>query len=871
MYVVLSLLMVAVNPDAPIEARYPEASEVFRCPFDASWDKNFDGWPDQWTRRRGKGFPQYVKVQISDEASPAGPGCLRIDLDGAGAVAYSPMVRVGSLYSYVLEGLLKTENLHFSRAWLSLTLLNEKRQLLETYTSEKIQDSKGWKKIRLGPVSPSAEELRLAVIGLHLEPGPQVELKGTARFADIWLGRLPRMALSTTAAHHFFQSPELIKVTCNASGFLEKDPPIEFRLEDALGNRIAEATQRLASRAAGGNSPVSPETNSEEPSGLIGSVEWAPPIPGPGFYRVRAAMKGQKDLVHRRELTLVVIEPRASPPGSEFGWSLPRGDKPLALSLLSQVVAQAGIARVKYPLWYGQQAGDAQLEKLAALTERLSSQGIELIGLLNRPPAELLTRFDDSTSPTAADVFTASPKVWSPSLEPVLTRRAGQVRCWQLGDDKDVSFVGYPGLAARIGEVKKELDRVAPDINLGIAWGWIHQLPEASGGNPPWRFLSLSADPPLTVRELGPYLAAAKRPGLARWVVLEPLSRKRYSLEMRVNDLVRQMMACKVHKAEGIFIADPFGDDRGLMNDDGTPSELFLPWRTAALMLGGAGHVGTVELPSGSQNLIFSRGGQATLVVWNRQPARETLYLGDDVRQTDPWGRTSTPATQDRQQILEVGPLPLFVTGVNEAIARWRMDFALERDRIPSIFGVRHKNSFKLKNDFRHGVSGTADLVAPDVWTVHPRQTRFRLSPGETFQQPFEITLPYDARSGRQDVHIDFEIRADRAYRFSVYRHIDVGLRDVYVEIATRLNARGELEVDQRFVNETSDGVSFTCELFVPDRQRQKTQITGLGQGRDLKTYRLPDGKQLLGKTLWLRAEELGGSRVLNYRFVAEP
>ena len=39
---------------------------------------------------------------------------------------------------------------------------------------------------------------------------------------------------------------------------------------------------------------------------------------------------------------------------------------------------------------------------------------------------------------------------------------------------------------------------------------------------------------------------------------------------------------------------------------------------------------------------------------------------------------------------------------------------------------------------------------------------------------------------------------------------------------------------------------------------------------RDEKLYRLADGKELIGQTLWLRAQEIGGPRVLNYRFPAE-
>lgn len=862
---VLTLLIVSAPAGPPTGERYPEASALFQCNFDEAWDKNFDAWPDQWTRRRGRGFPQYVKVQIVSEASPAGPRCLRMDLDGAGAVAYSPVISVSPLHSFVLEGLLSTEHLRTSRAWLSLTLLDERRQRLETFTTERVQETRGWRRVRVGPISPTSEEVRLAIIGLHLEPGPQVELKGTARFADVWLGRLPRMSLSANSPHRLYNVGSPVVVTCQASGFSEKDPPLVFSLEDAMGSTLVKQPQRLKTREVrrkilGGVSA--------ELAGLAGEAEWKPPIPGPGFYRVRVSIGGREELIHRRELTLAVIEPVAPAGGSEFGWSLPQGDQPLPLPLLAQIVVQAGVGRVKLPLWFDQSTADAQLDRAVAFNERMAANGIEVVGLLHRLPAELRRHFDDSLSPTAADIFTANPKVWYPSLEPILIRLAGQVRTWQLGDDKDLSFVGFPNVPLRLAEIKAQMDKAAHDTAIGVPWGWMSQTPEAP--KPAWRFLSLTADPPLTGRELGAYLDGTRRAGAARWVLLEPLPHGQYSTEVRVGDLLRQIMACKVHGAEAVWASDPFNSQRGLMNDDGTPGELFLPWRTAATMLSGATCLGSIGLPNDSTNLVFTRGTQTILVVWNRQPLEESLYLGEEVRQMDVWGRASTPLTRDGRQRLEVGPLPLFVSGLHPSIARWRMELALESDRIPSVFGLRNKNALKIRNPFPRGVSGTADLVAPDVWSVTPQQVRFRLGAGETVQQPFEVTLPYDARSGRQPLRIDFEVQGDRIYRFSVFRHIDVGLRDVYVELTTRLNSQNELEVEQRFVNETDKTVSFRCELFAPDRQRQMTQVAGLGTGRDVKFYRLPDGAALIGKTLWLRAEEIGGPRVLNYRFPAE-
>jgi hypothetical protein len=46
-------------------------------------------------------------------------------------------------------------------------------------------------------------------------------------------------------------------------------------------------------------------------------------------------------------------------------------------------------------------------------------------------------------------------------------------------------------------------------------------------------------------------------------------------------------------------------------------------------------------------------------------------------------------------------------------------------------------------------------------------------------------------------------------------------------------------------------------------------QVYRLGRQRDRKVYRIPDGRELVGKEMLLEIEELNGPRMLNYRFVA--
>jgi hypothetical protein len=330
------------------------------------------------------------------------------------------------------------------------------------------------------------------------------------------------------------------------------------------------------------------------------------------------------------------------------------------------------------------------------------------------------------------------------------------------------------------------------------------------------------------------------------------------------------MIAAKTHGADAVFCPDPFDPDCGLMNKDGTPGDMFLPWRTAALELGGAKFIGAMQLPHNSQSLIFVRDNDAVMVLWNDKPVEEVLYLGEEVNQVDLWGRARTPEKRGNDQVIQADALPAFVTGLSTPIARWYIDLSFDQERMPSITGLAQANGFRVKNPFPCKAAGTAAIVAPRGWIVEPKQVYFHLAAGEELQQPISITFPDTAASGRHAVRVEFQIQADRPYKFSVLRHIEMGLGDVRIEYQTRLNSDDKLEVQQRFVNSTDQPVSFRCELFAPDRRRLMVDVLDQGRGQNPHTYDLEDGKELLGKTIWLRAAEIDGPRIMNYRFTVK-
>lgn len=329
-------------------------------------------------------------------------------------------------------------------------------------------------------------------------------------------------------------------------------------------------------------------------------------------------------------------------------------------------------------------------------------------------------------------------------------------------------------------------------------------------------------------------------------------------------------MAAKIEAADGIFLPNPLSTEHGLMNDDGTPGELLLPWRTTALVLGGSKYLGSIRMPGGSQNHIYTRGGEAVMVVWNEVPTEEVLYLGEEVQQIDIWGRMARPEQVGHQQKVNVGVLPTFLTGINEQVCRWRMAVRFEHERMPSVFGTAHKNGVYIRNFFPQGAGGEITLHTPKVWKTYPQTMNFKMALGEEMVKPFDVELRFEASSGKHDIRIDFDIHVDRRYQFSVYRDLEVGLGDVVIDVKTKLLDDGTLMVEQKMTNFLDNMVDFKCLLYAPDRRRQVNQVFRLGQGQDIKRYYLPNGEDLVGKTLWLRAEEIDGLRILNYRFLVE-
>lgn len=908
-------------------SRFVSHAAIFATSFDEDADANFDRWPDYWTRETSPKYPHYTRIEIGDDPTAENGRSLQIEFDGGGAYLSTPAIPILPKFGYKLYVRAKAENLEYTRPRLVIELQNRKQQRMQIQISEPIASDGEWHEVKIDSLRPNSDEIDRAVIYLDAPRGRRGDLQGKLSIDQIILERLPSMVVTTGNPYNVYNDFREVQIECTLSGIREQNPYIRFQLLDETSREIKNKsdTKRLEGKLIVEDSYTADEivgTIGNRPSGYEGTTRWTPNIEDYGFYKIRVEML-REDNAETRELseyerhleerivTLVVLPKLPRPRQGEFGWTLPLADKPLTFDVLADLLPRVGVHWVKMPVWYPLE-DRARGEEIVRFAERTSASGIEVVGVLDNPPTEEFQRRNPNEASDIADLLLTDPSFWQPQFEHVMTRLSLRLRWWQLGNDWDTSFYGYSELPNKLLSIRKHLFRFGQDVKLGLGWRW----PQAgkddewieSHPDPVWEYEQMSSDPPLDADGLDRSMVAHPPTKAMRWVLVDPTmhsefdraekdltpNEKKKLHEDHVREFVREMITAKIHGADGIFVANPFTGPDGVMNIDGTPGELLLPWRTTAHLLGGCRYLGTLELPNGSVNHVFENSdGEVVMIVWNDEPTVERLYLGERIERIDVWGKRTPLAANDKGEVpLAVDRNPSFVVGLHPEVTAWRMAVDFDKLRVPSVFSRPHENLVRGINHFSQGVNGGFSIFVPArandleemteggealqpdeirnrTWEILPRRGELAVAPREAFELPIHIFLD-DATYGPQPVRIDFEVEADKMYKFSVWRNLNVGTGDVDIRVKTKIDKMGQLVVEQTMVNTGPQSTDFKCLMFASPRRRKRTQVVMLGPDGNTKIYQYPNGEQLLGRVLTLRAEEITGHRVLIYRFRAE-
>jgi len=894
------------NIDSPVLSRSPTGGAPYSTNFGPSSDLNEDLWPDGWTQFFGEGFPRFLRPRIVTRRTPFGTNCLQIPVQRGGVTVFSPRTEILPGLTYSGKAQVSSRGLEHNRVFISLSLLDPDGRILETTISEFVVNTDGWQPLNTDPIIADHSDAHSVALGLHVIPLGRQDLAGQVEIGRVAVAEQPTIRFDRNNPWQLYSKADEIEIRGRLTASQTNWYGAKLELRDVFG-RVLES-RPLAER--GDN------LAGDGPSLTVGQYgfQWQPRVVQPGFYTATLSLPepGLDPALEPRgtsqSLSFVLLEPCGPIADGDFGWSLP-GDMTIdQCRRLQPLLEMSGISRLKFPPWPAADGSEALRRQYALFAEWLAERRIQAVGVLATPPDSVLAEWQTRmpllrngqpvpplgpttaampgastvagvpTKPSvnidqAGDLFLLPPEDWLPSVEAAMFRLGMIVPAWQLGHDDDRSLVGFDGAGTLLGHVDARLRQQGLNLSLGLPWDWVYpfpQYPVDPDTHLPRGFLSLDNEWPLTVDDLSYYLDATNS-GVTRQVMLDPIDRRRYAMDVRVVDLVRRMIAAKEHGADAVFLARPFDADFGLFDPVGEPRELFLPWRTTSRMISGKQPVGGFNMPGGSENRLFRGASGTVMAVWNTTPTEEVLFLGQNSRIVDVWGNNTRPASESHRQVVPVGPIPVFVTDLQQDAAMIRRNCRLESTDIPSRYGTPIPNTLYFTNTSAEPLTCRLTIVPPEGVAVEPSAFPLNLMPGETGELPLAFRLNAQARSGGQLLRIDVQSGLPDAPLFSVFQPIHIGGGDVSMDLSTRLNRNNELEVYQAFLNNGQTPVRFACTLYIPNRPLQKMNVHDQGNGRSDHTYTIPNGRSLLGQVLRITAKESGGSRVLKYEFIATP
>ena len=250
-----------------------ESPIVFECDFGPTTDRNYDGWPDGWTRRHGAGFHEFLKIAIAEDKSDAKRGStLFFDMNGGSAEVGSPRISITPSFSYVLEGECRLTELVHDDAKVTLTFLSSMgKSLLTCNLTFSGQAAAGqWQGFHFDPVTPPPQT-SAATISLQVAPhNARQDLRGQAASRH-------RSPPATAPHDDSYRQPSSTSSPAGrtwkcAARFRHSSCSDDSRVRALLdheGRCLDRSTRKLTSG-----------------QDALAGATWTPAFPGFGFYRV---------------------------------------------------------------------------------------------------------------------------------------------------------------------------------------------------------------------------------------------------------------------------------------------------------------------------------------------------------------------------------------------------------------------------------------------------------------------------------------------------------------------------------------------------------------------------------------------------------
>ncbi len=902
------------------------AEIVAEWDFGAKEDVRRDGWPDDWTRRTGQEYPKFIPIGIYQNARTAddlaeiesfrrfSSQCmvawqqgkwpwqiipekvppeidrllertllnpyLRIQMDGGAVEVSSPMVEVDIHSVYFMTALIHCDSEDYD-ASAKLRFLDSKRAKLFEMPTKAFSGKTGWKAAATESQYSARDDIAFVQAVVQVRPKTIKSYRGEFGFDAIRILRTPRLSLSVDRPLAYYRKGEDVIARCTANGMTSNQTSIKLVLHDHTGKEVDSVTKLFVRQDSEPTRLVSKrETESKlnKTSYWDGSCEWQMTNLQPGYYEITTQLTKGKSGVFELDEQFCVMPLESQPkPDSRFGWTMSSKNNGnfdvLDTMRLIDILRFGQVGRVKLPVWYDSRDAAASKSAIERI-DRVQLAGITCVGVIATPPPTIRNKFTRLNPSETASALEDSLLVQS-FLEPVMSQMCARISDFQIGWDHETDFLSNPRLKPALEVIKNLSRRYGQEAQIIAAH---NPLIAASKDSVIDRW-QLYSSHPFTARETESLFGKNETNDFTNktpWLNLTPLNATKYSLSARVQDLAARMLSIAGElgtQNTTAWVSNPADPDVGVLDSNGGPREMLLPFRSMAVAIAGKRQVGSLPIPSLGENYLLVSGDEAKLIAWSARPTTPQLYLGEDVSAQDVWGRTVAVETiitaNGPEQRLTIGKWPVIIRGIDSRVAKLRMGIKLEETRIDPIVGQAQELKVRVSNPLSNLVIGQLKVIAPTI-LAEEASTSFELDQNSIGSVSVPLLIRPDANTSSASIKLAFAIQGEKPVTFVVDQEIQVGTSDFEFEVRYEIDSENQIRLLIAAINHQSSPLSFDCVLLIPNRPRARTQIAGLVD-RVSKVIVLENASELTGKTLWLRCEQISTNRVLNYRIEINP
>ena len=862
--------------------------------FDERKLGNYEDTPLHWSQLQGEGLPTLFALgKLDDNVGRTAAPSFRLDI-ATGNVAYEYQhldltVIPGSDYSLV--GYIRPRGLKYAGAFMAAYFVDRFGVPIPgTHQVSNIVRGTGrepepWQQVQLGIPGkfPLAYSLRIQFWILQdytwNEPDPHEidpiirrDVYASAWFDDLAVYRLPRANLQLSNPAGLVKPDareELVLDVNNATSYAlhllltinDDDGRQYYNKQLEIPPLISPADLTPDGQVAhSGDARLA----SDEQRHITALHEPLPQLPD-GFYTASLrVLTGDKTLLTRQ--TSFVVLPRL-PAGDlrnlDLGVDLGRWSN-CNVAGVQELLNGLGCGAVKVGIpMSGRIEGQEETDyfrQLSSLVRILAENRVDATGVMLAPPPSGVTELKPDLS---IHNLVATNTTWQDLFSPILTQFGALLSAWQLGSEPIELEHARVWDQAGIERVRKHLRSFISIPKLAIPQP-ISAVPSPQEDiNSVWIPAELSA---ATLPRLLEFLVQ-NNPS-SYWLQLgvraptTPANRIK-----RLSDLARRLVLAKSLNPGRIFVPAPFGVSHRGGLPTWQPTEDFLVYRTLFHYLSGKTAVEVTKPAPDTIAIIFQNPDSSCMVIWTwrEQPLAEPvmLYLGDQPRATDLWGRQWPLEVIDERAQIPVGPTPLIIDNMHTPLALLQASY-----RVAPTYVQMHtpepRPVVTFRNTYDTQLSGEVKLTPPGSWKVKPAQKSFLLAPGESFSEPLDLLLPPHQIAETHKLDVRLTLFSPEHHELHFPESLTVGLRDIGSDASAYWDGN-DLVVKQTLLNFSQNPVSFNTYCNPPGRAREERFFHNIAPGEvSIQTYVFPNSRDLAGSRIPIGISEIGGPRVLN-------